>query len=255
MASISTVIRYNVDTEIVEFDVYIGYKTPMSSDDVYRQLHSVLNATELYDTIGTGSSRAMITVTTSAKPGTTIDYWFGIEWKGKNPGDTTWNLDQSIRSTYPVPNQSGSSDGGSVDPGGSGSGGGGGSVTPGPPYVKPKVQLFSWRSTTDRQTAYNAVTGKGPVSQFKYTVWNAICDKVMELKDAMGVSWDERYLPFDWTKMSANDRTLTADRYNSLSYNIWSGNQMVSKGGTVFGSYFTNLVNSLNNGITNYNNS
>ena len=253
MASIRTTIRYNVNTTRVDFDVYIGYETPMSSDDVYRQLHSVLNSTELYDTIGTGS-REMITVWTYAQPGTTIDYWFGVEWKGKNPGDTTWNLDQSIRGTYPVPDQSGSSDGGSVDPGGGGSGGGG-TITPGQPYVKPKVQLFSWWSTTDRQTAYSAVTGRGAVSQFKYTVWNAICDKVMELKNAMGVSWDSRYLPLDWTKMSANDRTLTASRFNSLSCNIWSGNQTVSKGGIVYGYYFTNLVDTLNNGITNYNNS
>lgn len=77
-----------------------------------------------------------------------------------------------------------------------------------------------------------------------------MCDKVKEVLDAIGASWDSQYASYSSTRMSSSDKALTARRFNSLRYNIGSyyptGINEVSRGDTVYGWYFITITNSLN---------
>lgn len=108
-------------------------------------------------------------------------------------------------------------------------------------------------TASQTKAAYNAVTGKGKVSDFSYLVWNDLVDKVYEVKQAAGKNWDNTYATYSATKMSYSNKTLTATRFNSIRHNIGihvsTGISEVKTGDTVYGSYFITLANCLNTWI------
>lgn len=122
-----------------------------------------------------------------------------------------------------------------------------------------QVDRWSWTSSNgsassaQTSTAYSAITNHGNLSDFSYLVWNDLCDKVMEVLDATGGSWDSEYASYSATRMSSGDRNLTARRFNSLRFNVGShvstGIQEVSSGDVVYGHYFTTVTNALNEWI------
>lgn len=121
------------------------------------------------------------------------------------------------------------------------------------------VEPWSWTdsngsaSASQTRAAYSAVRNNGSLSDFSYLVWNDLVDKVYEVLDSAGNSWNSRYATYAATKMSSSDKTLTASRFNSLRYNIGlhysTGINEVSKGDTVYGWYFITLANCLNEWI------
>lgn len=124
---------------------------------------------------------------------------------------------------------------------------GGGSAT--------SIVVWSWSesngSASKEQTikAYNATSVKGAVSDFSHLVWNDMVDKCKEILDAINSSWDSRYASYTNTKMTTSDRVLTAERFNSLRYNIGShystGIEEVAKGDIVYGGKVRSLGNFL----------
>lgn len=125
----------------------------------------------------------------------------------------------------------------------------------------PVTPIASW---VWNATAYAAVIGNGPLSDFSYTVWNSLCDKVQECLDRAGESWytyhgpNGGYTPtYSATRMSSSDKTLTAARFNAVRGNIGShvstGISPVSKGDKVLGSYFIKIADALNAWIDNLN--
>lgn len=92
------------------------------------------------------------------------------------------------------------------------------------------VSHWSWSesngsaSTSQTVRAYNVLMGNATADQFAHEVWNDLVDKVVEVRDALGYSWDRAggiYPSASGCKMSAGDR-LTADAYNGVRYNIGS---------------------------------
>lgn len=115
------------------------------------------------------------------------------------------------------------------------------------------------------QLAYNAIIGKGAISNFSYLVWNDLCDKVQECITREGGSWltvcglNGSYTPtYANAKMSSTDKTLTAARFNAVRGNIGSrvstGISPVVTGDKVLGSYFTACTTALNTWINQLNN-
>lgn len=143
-------------------------------------------------------------------------------------------------------------------------------VTTGYPtvYITPpakQISLWDWTasngSATAAQTkkAYTAITSKGAVSDFSYLVWNDLANKVNSVKAEAGYSWNSKYLTLAYTKMTSSDKTLTADRFNSLRYNIGihesTGLSDAYTGDAVYGWYFTALTDALNTWIDTLNGS
>lgn len=128
-----------------------------------------------------------------------------------------------------------------------------------------KPSLWDWNksngsaSAEQTQLAYSAVNGNGLITDFSHEVWNDMVSKVVEILTYISSSWTEidntgnTYLPYEDTMMSVNDTTLTADRFNSLRFNIGSrqstGINPVAIGDTVYGWYFTQLTDVINNWI------
>ena len=103
------------------------------------------------------------------------------------------------------------------------------------------------------RTAYNAIQNRGAVASFSYLVWNDIVDKVKEILDEVGDPWDTRYTTYSGARMSSSDRTLTADKFNSVSYNIGlrvsTGINTQYPGDIVYGDYFITLTDCINTWI------
>lgn len=123
----------------------------------------------------------------------------------------------------------------------------------------PTVEPWSWTasngsaSATATRTAHAAVTGRGKTTSFSYLVWNDMVDKVREILEAKGLSWDARFASYANTKMTSSDKVISAARFNSLRFNIGShystGIDTVGRGDLVYGSYFTTLTNCVNEWI------
>ena len=113
--------------------------------------------------------------------------------------------------------------------------------------TKEAVAKWNWSNVSNGTAAYNAVTGNGKITNFKYTVWNALVDKINEAAEN---NWDSTYATYSATKMSSSDKTLTATRFNSARHNIGlrvsTGISEVEAGDTVYGWYFTTLADCLN---------
>lgn len=125
---------------------------------------------------------------------------------------------------------------------------------------KPSVSQWSWSSSngnaTSAQTrsAKTAIDNQGRLSNFSYLVWNDLVNKVNEALTAGGSSWSNQYADISSTRMSSNNKLLTATRFNSLRFNIGrkqsTGISDVSKGDVVYGWYFTRLTDRLNTYIS-----
>lgn len=220
MASISVRTSYNEDREELTFnvsasDMQSGYT---GSRRIYYRIGGYSGA-ELITGSGTYDS---ISVTVDVTPGTTYSYSFSLQFK--NADATSWSTAQSTTGSYSVPK-------------------------------KITVEKWSWTSSNgsagDSQTsaAYSAVTGKGKLSNFSYLVWNDLCDKVKEILDSLGRSWDTTYASYSATRMTSSDKKLTAVRFNSLRRNVSTSYSAVSRGSTVYGSYFTGLASQINSWI------
>lgn len=100
------------------------------------------------------------------------------------------------------------------------------------------------------KAAKYAVDHKGSLSDFSYKVWNDMCKKVLNIENAAGLKWNPKYAEYLDTKMSSTDKVLTADRFNSLRYNIGrsysTGIDEVNSGWPVLGSYFVTLTDCMN---------
>lgn len=92
------------------------------------------------------------------------------------------------------------------------------------------IDPWSWTSSngsaTNSQTqrAYDVLMGNITADNFAHEVWNDLVDKVEEMRNAKGYSWDRAggtYPSAAGCKMYAGDR-LTADAYNGVRYNIGS---------------------------------
>ena len=128
-----------------------------------------------------------------------------------------------------------------------------------PPEKTISITKWSWTASNGNasasltQAAYSAVVNKTAVTNFSYLVWNDLCDKVKEILDATGGSWDSTYATYANTKMTSSNKTLTATKFNSLRYNIGShystGIADVASNDDVLGSYFTKLASCINGWI------
>lgn len=120
---------------------------------------------------------------------------------------------------------------------------------------------WSWTSSngiaTDLQTiaAYNAVTNNGILTDFSYLVWNDMCNFILTVMQTKGHSWisSQFGLTFNETLMTSDDKYMTAARFNSLRYNVGriysTGISEVSKGDIIYGSYFVDLMDKVNEWI------
>lgn len=118
------------------------------------------------------------------------------------------------------------------------------------------IEPWDWDYSNAGTKAYNACANKGLISDFKYTVWNDMVDKVSEILDYIGEWWDTTYADLDDTKMTSSDKVMTAVRFNSLRNNIRL-NYTVSesqypkavKGNAIMGSYFITIGKIINKWI------
>lgn len=114
----------------------------------------------------------------------------------------------------------------------------------------PTITPFSWTASAQTRAAYSAVTNKTATENFSHLVWNDMVDKVKEIFDANGWSWDNYYATYNNTRMTSSPYTLTAVKFNSLRNNIDFHNNTgigkVNKDDPVKGSYFTTLVTKIN---------
>ena len=125
--------------------------------------------------------------------------------------------------------------------------------------TKPAIAKWSWvmsnGTATAEQTAeaYMALVYKRGLNQFSYLVWNDMVDKVNEIIQANGLTWNNAFLSYSNTRMSPTDKLLTAARFNSLRYNIGSrystGIDTVSPGDIVYGQYFITFADCINGWI------
>ena len=112
------------------------------------------------------------------------------------------------------------------------------------------VELWSWTTTE-----LNAFNNNGLTTVLTYQRWNAFVDKIYEVSnnDWWISSTDGATLSYSATKMTSTDRILTAERFNSVRYNIGArkptGISRVYKDDDVLGSYFITLGNKLNEWI------
>lgn len=128
---------------------------------------------------------------------------------------------------------------------------------------QPAVAKWDWNksngSASDSETkdAYWAAEFKGATTDFSHKVWNDMCRKVKEIREAIGEVWNEYYATYAETLMTAPGADgyyeLTAKMYNSLRYNVGSlygtGISEVKAGYDVKGSHFTVLVARMNDWI------
>lgn len=123
------------------------------------------------------------------------------------------------------------------------------------------VEKWTWSgsnglaSAQDTNNLYRFLTGQIPYASnlFSYLVWNDLVNKIYEMCQAVGYSWNSQYASLSATLMTSNDRIMTATRFNSALINIGShyatGLQFQSAGNPIYGSYFTTLASKLNEWI------
>lgn len=113
------------------------------------------------------------------------------------------------------------------------------------------VQAWDWNKSAQTQQAYRAITQAGYLSDFKYTVWNDMVDKAVEIIAARGAQWNNDYGTVAESKMVSSNRILTAKKFNALWWNLKhftdvSGVQKAVTGGKIYGSYFIALTDAMN---------
>ena len=84
-------------------------------------------------------------------------------------------------------------------------------------------------------------------------VWNDIVNKAYEVLTSRNLSWNTDYATLSATKMTSDDRVMTAARFNSVWWNVGhmvsTGLSKVNTGDIIKGSYFVTLTNAINNSI------
>ena len=139
-----------------------------------------------------------------------------------------------------------------------GGGGGSGGTT---------IERWKWNASNGTASAevtnkaLTAVAFNGATTNFSYLVWNDMVNKVYEIIKATTNWWDSEYATYASTKMTESNKTLTADRFNSLRNNLElvcnylglskTGIGKVNSGDTVYGDYFTTLADTMNSCINN----
>lgn len=131
---------------------------------------------------------------------------------------------------------------------------------PEPVHVEP----WSWTSSNgqatsaETRTAYDVLYGNVPANEFSHYVWNDLVDKVAEMRDGMGYTWDRAggtYPSASGCKLYAGD-TLSASAYNGVRYNIGSvmgtGITDRSPGDRIYGYLIYDLTTTLNDIIDRY---
>lgn len=119
-------------------------------------------------------------------------------------------------------------------------------------YYATTLVSENWQWTTIERTA---LTNNGLTTVITYLRWNEFIDKVYEVfaSDWRTSSSDGAVLSYSATKMNSTDKVLTADRFNSVRYNIGSristGITRVYTNDDVLGSYFITLETKLNEWI------
>lgn len=128
--------------------------------------------------------------------------------------------------------------------------------------ISSSVNKWDWHKSEASAAAYNALLAKSLVSNFSHEVLNDLVNKAYEVIAALPGKWltksndGTEYLDVDDVLMNENDKTLTAERFNSLKFNIGSrestGINDVSKGDEVIGEYFLTLAEKINTLIDKY---
>lgn len=121
------------------------------------------------------------------------------------------------------------------------------------------VAKWSWSasngsaSTQQTSDAHSAILNREDTRNFSHRVWNDLVDKVKEILEEKGLSWDTYYATHSGTKMTSEPYELTADKFNSLRNNLdfayVTGISKVNSGDAVLGSYFTTLALCINSAI------
>lgn len=127
-------------------------------------------------------------------------------------------------------------------------------------WTTPSTTDWDWAASngsatvSQTQTAYEAITNNGYLSDFSYKVWNDMVTKTYEIAiDRNGV-WNTTYGSYSDTIMTASDKAMTAQRFNAVWRNLA---QFVSTGlssarvtgDTVMGNYFVLLATAINKAI------
>ena len=130
-----------------------------------------------------------------------------------------------------------------------------------PPAAAVDVSPWTWDKSNGNATrlqtpeAHTAVVTGGAVTDFSYLVWNDMVDKVLAIIDAADGEWYDNYASYEDTLMTADDKVITAKRFNSLRFNIGSrystGISEVSVGDDILGEYFITLADCINGWIDN----
>lgn len=120
------------------------------------------------------------------------------------------------------------------------------------------VDPWSWTSSNGSATAaqtknaYSILLGNRAADDFSHNVWNDLIDKIVEMREAQGLSWTTNggvYLTASECKVSSGD-TLTAEIYNSMKVNVGSISstdiQDVEPGDEITGYHITHVVDVLN---------
>lgn len=132
------------------------------------------------------------------------------------------------------------------------------------------VELWNWNAqngpeknatTVQVQAAWSALYNGGSysggqVSGFSYLVWNDLCAKLNEVVTISGRQWQASTATLANTKMTANDRTMTAVRFNAVRDQLnqlgqTTGVPSVSRGDRVLAVYFVNIATCINQAINN----
>ena len=119
-----------------------------------------------------------------------------------------------------------------------------------------EISLFNW--------GISIYSGR-KVSDVSYSKWNSLINKIEELLDTGHYgSWrtssaNGATLSASGAKMDSSDKVLTAERFNSVRYNIdyysptSTGISKVSRGYPVLAEYFDSLEEAINDWIDEYN--
>ena len=139
-------------------------------------------------------------------------------------------------------------------------------------FVVASYLLWSWTMASESFNAsddaqatsaqlsasYRAVTQRGKTTAFSWQVFNDLCRWVLQVLTQAGAGWSPTYAMPLATYIKSSDKTLTATKWNSLAYNAQRACSALGKtvsftarspGDKVYGSYFTTLVNNVNNAI------
>lgn len=127
--------------------------------------------------------------------------------------------------------------------------------------IVPPIEAWDWEASEDKRNAFRALTQKGPTTDFNYSVWNELVNKVKTVAEADPDegSWirspdDGIYYTAGQTKINPNDKTLEADKFNALRYNVcehvYTGIGIKNHGDAVIGQEFITITDCLNVWIT-----